>query len=398
MEVSQYLLFLNMTKFRRRNKIIKAIIATIILIAIVSGGFYQTRTNLQKSTFKTKLLHKFNLIDNTWKIRTTDNKITLITPTLLVDGIFKSMEGPHATKTFKIDAANEELIWLNSFKVTAINSDEDEILSNDFICHSNIDFYDGEHFGKWNLHDRIGESYPRLTTLSNGIESYAFPEGFGFPIFANENLYTQTQILNHNISNKNFKVKHKLEIGYALNSAKMKPLQGKAIYIMLPYDAENPYQGPTAENPNACIPVTDKNHSYINKSGMTYSGHWVVFPGKNTYKFDVTEQISLNDSTSLHHIVTHLHPFAEKFSLLDKTTNTPIFIADAINYSEKIGLKKVTYLSDKKGVNLDPTHQYELILETNNTTSINQDMMASMLLFTYDEELDKKIKAYNSHE
>jgi hypothetical protein len=40
-------------------------------------------------------------------------------------------------------------------------------------------------------------------------------------------------------------------------------------------------------------------------------------------------------------------------------------------------------------------HEYELVLEVNNTTKINQDMMGSMFLFFYDAELDSILKTTN---
>ena len=45
---------------------------------------------------------------------------------------------------------------------------------------------------------------------------------------------------------------------------------------------------------------------------------------------------------------------------------------------------------------LYPDHNYELELTTNNTSGVNQDMMASMFVFLYDKELDKKISAYKA--
>ena len=386
-----------MSKTERKRKRFKLVILMLIIAVIGSFIYYSSLTTLQKSTAKTNVLHRLNLIDNSWEIKRYPNKIVLTSPTLLIDGIYKSMEGPHASNTFNINNS-EDLVWLNSFDVKAINTEENEQMSNDFICHTNIDFYDGEYYGKWGLHHRIGEHYPRLTTMSNGIESYKFPEGFGFPIFSDEKLFTQTQILNHNISGKLMSVKHKITLGFETNSQNMKPLRSKPIYVMLPFNPEMPYKGPTDENPNACIPVTTKNHSYLDNNGLSYSGHWVIFPGKQTFKFDVTEQLNLKDSTSLHHIATHLHPFAEQLSLLDKTTNTVIAISEAINFSKKTGLKRVTYFSSKEGVMLYTERNYELILETNNTTSKNQDMMASMALFLYDKELDEKIKAYKRDE
>ena len=58
-------------------------------------------------------------------------------------------------------------------------------------------------------------------------------------------------------------------------------------------------------------------------------------------------------------------------------------------------LKKVSYFSSEEGIMLYPNHQYELDLTTNNTTKVNQDMMASMFVFLYDKEMAEKIKLYN---
>lgn len=383
----------------QKNKRIKQLAFIFLLLILFLGVIsYFSLSKLQRSTAKTKVLHSLGLIDNSWNISTNHKMISLMSPTLLIDGIYKSMEGPHATTTFSIDDKSERLIWLNSFKVTAFTSDEKNILSNDFICHTNIDFYDGSYYGKWGLHHRIGEQYPRLTTMSNGIESYKFPSGFGFPIFSNEKLFTQTQILNHNIKNELISVKHKIDITFLPNSYNLKPLRSKPIFIMLPFNSEKPFQGATKEFPNSCIPVTANNHTYSDKTGQVYSGHWVIFEGKQTFKYDVSQQLALKDSTSLHHIATHLHPFAESLTLYDKTTQTSIFVSESTNYKDKIGLKKVTYFSDSTGIMLYPEHDYELILKTNNTTGQNQDMMASMALFLYDKELDEKIKEHNTNE
>jgi len=144
-----------------------------------------------------------------------------------------------------------------------------------------------------------------------------------------------------------------------------------------------------------CLPVETKNHSYTNNNGESLSGHWVVFPGKEMYKYDITHQLQLKDNTTMHHIATHLHPFAETLAFRDKTLDSTLFISKAENYIDKIGLKKVTYFSSKEGIMLYPDHDYELVLTVNNTTKENQDMMASMFVFLYDKEMDKKLKSYN---
>jgi hypothetical protein len=55
-------------------------------------------------------------------------------------------------------------------------------------------------------------------------------------------------------------------------------------------------------------------------------------------------------------------------------------------------LIEVDPYSSVEGIWLYENHEYELVLEVNNTSSIDQDMMGSMFLFFYDEELKGKIK------
>jgi len=380
-----------------KSKILKYSVLLSLFVTIIGGIYYLKLPNRHKAIVKTQLYHKLSLVDNTWETYSDDKQISLITPTMVIDNIYKSMEGPKVVRSFQLDATKDDLVWITSFETKALSTNEVDQLSNDYICHTNIDFYDGEHYSRWQLNNRIGEQYPRLTSMSNGIESYAFPDGFGFPVFSNENLFLSTQILNQNIKTESFSVKHKVNIGFKPHDTSMKPLMSKTVFVMLPYDSKNPFQGPTESNPNMCLPLETKNHSYINSDGESLSGHWVVFPGRKTYSYDITQQLQLTDSTSMHHIATHLHPFAETLSFRDQTIDSTLFISKAINYKDKIGLEKVSYFSSKTGVMLYPNHRYELVLQTNNTSGINQDMMASMFVFLFDKEMDEKLKIYNAN-
>ena len=377
-----------------KSKILKYTLWFIVLLTIVGGIYYLKLPNRHKAIVKTKLYHGFGIVDGQWNIQSNDSSISLITPTLVIDNIYKSMEGPKVIRSFQLDDTKNELVWMTSFETKALSTNEVDQLSNDYICHTNIDLYEGEHYSRWQLNHRIGEQYPRLTSMSNGIESYAFPDGFGFPVFTNENLLLATQSLNHNITGDPFDIKHQVIIGYKPHEQAMKPLMSKTVFVMLPYDSENPFQGPTENNPNMCLPVETKNHSYKNENGESLSGHWVIFPGRDTYHYDITHQLQLKDSTTMHQIATHLHPFAERLAFRDKTADATLFVSEAENYTDKIGLKSVSYFSSTEGIMLYPDHKYELVLETNNTTTINQDMMASMFVFLYDKEMHDKLKAY----
>ncbi|MEY8847265.1 hypothetical protein AB9K26_00495 [Psychroserpens sp. XS_ASV72] len=368
----------------------------MVLLTIVGGLYYLKLPNRHRAIIKTKIYHGLGIVDERWNIEPSDTAIRLVTPTLVIDNIYKSMEGPKVTRSFRLDDSRSDLIYITSFQTKSLSTNEVDQLSNDYICHTNIDFYDGEHYSKWNLSHRIGEQYPRLTSMSHGIEAYEFPKGFGFPVFTDENLFLSTQSLNHNIVGDPFTIKHGVTIGFKEFDNDLKPLMSKTTFIMLPYDSDNPFEGPTDNNPNMCLPVETKNHSYVNADGTSLSGHWVIFPGKATYSYDITEQLHLKDSTTLHAAATHLHPFAESLSLRNKTKDSTLFTALAENYKDKIGLKSVSYFSTEEGIMLYPDQDYELVLKTNNTTYVNQDMMASMFLFLYDKEMDEKLKSYKT--
>jgi hypothetical protein len=376
----------------RLIKISKYSLAVIALLSLGGSLYYLQLSNRHKAIVKTTLAHRLGIVDNSWNVTYAANQTDFITPTLVVDNIYTSMEGPKVMQGFQINPESQDLIWIRSFKTEALAIDEQTKLSNDYICHTNVDYYDSSYYSKWNLPGRIGQHYPRLATLTNGMESYAFPEGFGFPILANEYLYLSTQSLNHNKKDSLFKIKHKISLGYVKDNAALKPLSSRTIFIMLPYDSDQPFKNEAAKvDPTICIPVETKNHNYLANNGQQMSGHWVIFPGKQTYRSRVTDQLQLKEATPLHHIATHLHPFAESLMLKDVTADTIIFNAEAKNHLNKIGLEKIAEFTSQAGIILYPDHEYELILTTNNTSEKPQDMMASMFVALYDSQLDKKI-------
>ena len=174
----------------------------------------------------------------------------------------------------------------------------------------------------------------------------------------------------------------------------LKALQPKTLYMMFPFDMDNPYAGPTDKLPNACIPVETKNHTYYDNMGNPLSGHWLFSPGRHHYTFNATQQLSIKDSIRLHQITSHLHPFAERLQLVDRTKNTVIYNCESENFEDKIGLKSTPTFTSTEGVWLYENREYEMTLEVNNTTNTDQEMMASMAIFYYDEEMTKKTSNY----
>ena len=374
----------------KRSKIYKYLAFTFILSSLFGVVIYTQLTNRHKAIVKTMFLHKTGLVDNDWLVNNGKKEYKMLSPTFVIDGIYKSMEGPKASRYIQLDDS-EKLLWITGFNVKAVDAKTDEALSNDYICHMNVDINDTKYYSHWKLEDRIGKQYPRLTSLSHGLESFDFPKGYGVPIIGNDFLFVTTQTLNHNQPKIFKKVKHEVSVKYESAGEKQKPLMSKTVYIQLPFDKHDPFKEPLDPGSNQCIPVETKNHTYCDKAGNMLSGHWVIPQGIKSYRSSINEQLQIKDSARLHFSAPHVHPFATSISVFDKTENKMVFTCKVTNYKNKIGLQKIETFSSEKGIWLYSNHEYELVMTTNNTSKIDQDMMGSMFLFFYDEELDRQI-------
>ena len=374
-----------------KSKIYKYLTFTFILSSVFGIAVYSLLSNRHQAILKTKLLHSLHLVDSQWKMSTEKQEYKMLSPTFLIDGIYKSMEGPKASRLIQLNQ-NPDLLWITGFRVKAIDGKTNNNLSNDFICHMNVDINDTQYYSHWHLEDRIGKQYPRLTSLSNGLESFNFPKGYGVPIYGNDFLNVTTQSLNHNIPNIFKQIKHEVSVKYEQYQKTQKPLLSKTVFIQLPYDENNPFKQPLDPATNQCIPVETKNHSYEDGKGHKFSGHWIIPAGVKTYRSSITAQLQIQDSLRLHFSAPHVHPFATNIFVFDKTAGQVIFNCKISNYKNKIGLSTIETFSSEEGIWLYQNHEYELVLTSNNTTKTNQDMMGSMFLFFYDQELDAKIK------
>ena len=363
----------------------------LLMLSLVGAIiWYAQLSNRHKAIVKTTFLHKTGLVDNTWEIEKGKGEYKMLSPTFLVDNIYKSMEGPKASNPVLL-SQDSTLVWITGFKVSAEDADTGKIMSNDFICHLNVDINDVKYYSYFGLENRIGKQYPRLTSLSHGMESFEFPEGYGIPMKGNDLLFVTTQTLNHNIKEASFKIKHHVSIDYQ-KEISLKPLMSKTAFIMLPYDQYDPYKSPIDPGADFCIPVETKNHSYDDGKGNKLSGHWVVPVGKNVYRSTINHQLELKDSLRLQAAAIHVHPFATQIMLYNKTLQKPVFTSKITNHDKSIGLTEIENFTSTDGVWLYANQEYEIVLEVNNTSIENQDMMGSMFLFFYDSEMDEILK------
>jgi hypothetical protein len=260
------------------------------------------------------------------------------------------------------------------------------------MCHLNLDARskDQSWLGGW---EKAGRH--RLFTLSQGVFSIELPSGFGIPSMSDEPFSLNSQVLNHNFKDRSFEVRHRVTIEYVRDrdlSAPLKPLYSSQVWGMVLLQGEDGDFGQPAAGERighaSCLPGQAVNQRgpmmYSDGMGRKATGHWIIRPGREERHTPVNAQLRLPYDTTLHYAAMHLHPFAESLELRDLTTGATLVKVRAKPARKGIGLESVEHFSSDEGVPLYKDHEYELVSVYNNTSAVNQDAMAVMLLYLQD--------------
>lgn len=329
---------------------------------------------------------------------------TLLTlsPVYTVDREYRSMKGPSSTQSLtfpKFEPA--ELLWIVGYRTEVVDAKGDSPVSQEFMCHSNLDF-DAD------FHARLFElpvyHTNRLFTLSQGQQEIRFPKGFGLPFYSDEVLSLTTQVLNLNPTGIVHNVRHRVSLDYILDrdlDQPLKPLFMTSCWGLKLLEGDQGYFG--VENPDpaqhgaSCLPGEAAGPDvYRDDFRRTFSGHWVVKPGREVNRSLVTQILKLPYDTTVHYIAVHLHPFAESLELRDLTAGDTVYKSQARGLESKIGLKHVDSFSSEEGIPLYKDHEYELVSTYDNTTTVDQDSMAVMLLYLRDMKFKRRPRTFVS--
>ena len=322
---------------------------------------------------------------------------TVLSEVYTVDRIYRSMMGPWSGQQIVLgDPALDEQVWITGYSADMVGADGKTPLPQEFMCHSNLDLDATEHMRKMGTSPAFSS---RLFTLSQGQLEIDFPPGFGIPVRSTEPLDLTTQVLNLNHEGAPVQVRHRVSVDYSLErevGTGMIPLMPIAAYGLALTEGEDGYYGvenPDSEShgPGCLVGESASDHGYEDGLGRTFSGHWVVPPGRQENRTLVTRLMQVPFETTIHYIAVHLHPFAESLQLKDLTTGEVLFESRAEGFEDRIGLAKVEAFSSVEGVPLFPDHEYELVSVYNNTSGEPQDSMAVMYIYIRDVLLEQRM-------
>jgi hypothetical protein len=326
--------------------------------------------------------------------------VEVLSDAYTIDRLYKSMAGPEGNSQISLWPPDPpELLWITGYRVVVVGADGKAPVSQEFMCHNNLDFHPGIHS---QLFDSPVVSTPRLFTLSQGQFAVDLPAGFGLPVMSNEPLYLSTQVLNHNRKNINIQVRHKVTIDFVRDkelSAPIRPLFPAAGFVVALLEGKDGNFAMTdpggVQGHASCLPgvqAPDSKYSnvvFTDSDGRKATGHWVVKRGREERHTLVTSMMRLPYDTMIHFIGVHLHPFAESLELRDLTTGKTIFKSKARGPKEGIGLAHVDAFSSREGIPVYKSHDYELVSVYDNKSAVDQDAMATMFFYLEDKAFKK---------
>jgi hypothetical protein len=378
--------------------LISVLSLSIISFLLFSGVIPQSRLAKWKRFFNKGTLEwmtetKVEKTDNPYY--TKKRELEILTPVFHIDTIYHSMVG--ISRGFPTQIDNEggnHLIWFTDYSVDVTDKSGDKPMSMDFMCHNNLDFTIDEYLKHFNLSNRLGTTNQRFLTLTEGQTSIKFPEGFGIPLFSENNVTVHAQILNHNLYPVSVDVRHRIKLGYVRDQdlkSPFKPLYKQVLYINVPVAESSHLPGDPCIQECAPAPASSAAIRKA-KDGKSYGPHWIIKTGRDTFRYDVTEMLHLTANTTMHFANVHLHPYAESLTLRDITSDSILFTSYVKNRRDKIGMDNIDVYSSEKGTMLFKDHQYELVCVSNNTSGVKQDMMAVMVVYMRDMELENNIE------
>ena len=326
-------------------------------------------------------------------------EVTLRSEVFTLESQFESMNGPSQSYPVTLEGIEgEPLVWLHGITNRAVSPNDEALLSDEFLCHSNLALpLENQDSRSRAAFASTASSDPRVFTLIQGRNDLNLPAGFAYPVSGEAKLYFDTMIINKNWSDLPLDVRVDTTLRYSLPSERVAMPQAlfkRRIFTYLRVDTEaetDQHGGAHADHMSAMEggeTASAPKASWIvgrDQMGREFTFHWVVEPGEHEYRSSSTRQLDLPFDTTLHYATAHLHPYGKSIRLIDLETNETVIDLSARQYDDKIGIAEMEEYSSASGIELFADHSYQLVTEYENTTDHPIDAMAIVYLFFHDK-------------
>ena len=366
------------------------IFVSLSLLILLTDLKYQLKYAVQSM-----LAEETSWLREQYKVDRQTYRVALFSPELQINQIWTSMTGPASIHRFSLmPGVAPELVWMTGYSTEVVDPTMEEILDEAYLCHNNLDYSVASYYENWGLNDRVGVFTPRLATITQGQGRIQFPKGFGVPLMSNQQMSTATQALNLFEADLDIQVRHKISIDYVRRKEldePFKPLYQQSVCVLIKIDT-NRVDSSGGKIQMDCRPaLASIAFTNFREDGEPYTGHWVIPTARDTVSYNVTRLLSLSGNTKLHYAGVHVHPYCEYLELKDLNTGEIVFKSNITHDPKVMKMTRIEVFSSAAGIMMFADHEYELTCTTNNRSLKEQDMMAVMLLYLHDQEMEEVI-------
>ncbi len=335
--------------------------------------------------------------------------VALLSSVYHIEMIYESMTGPGSLQSglrLLDHGGPPKLLWLTKVETKVVGLDGVTEMSPEFFCHSNLLFSgrDARRNGVASEFTPVPDG--RLVTLIPGRLELALPTGFGIPVYSDETFDHFTMALNLNEKEQQAPVRFRTTISFTPQSALsstdgLRPLFRRSLYGHESVDsraAHVHHTDATMQSSKSAHGVGAATRWPVPLLGdESRTIHWLVAPGVFESRTDVTDQLELEENTSIHFATAHLHPYARTVSLLDKTSGKVIVSINSADYKGRRGVAEMETWTSDAGVPVFRDHKYELLTEYGNPTEGPIDAMAIVYIYLWDRRFAARHQTGRSH-
>lgn len=277
---------------------------------------------------------------------------------LLIDRIYKSMDGPHE----RLPLDTEGLDWITAYRTEVLDASSGKRMGDEFFCHSQLQL----------------ANMTRLLVTATGSEDIVFPAGFGLPLRQILGGIPRSEwrgasflgmVLNNFDHSMNRQTRVRATIDY-LSDAQAATQGIKKLYkVELPMTVQ-PAPG---EAPDA---VKGGEHCVL-VAGL--KSHWMVPPGEQVIRKRYRGIVPVE--ATVHFANAHLHNHGVRMTLRDVTTGTTLFTTEVAYEPNRRQIARIPEYTDATGFPVHPDHEYEIESVYDNTTTAPVDAMAVVYLY-----------------
>ena len=282
------------------------------------------------------------------------------------------------------------LYWLRGIKLEVVE-DVKVLPYPEFLCHSIISFDNAEHRRYFPKSSSV--SGQALANFTQGATDVIFPQGYGIPLNDNEKLLLDFWTLNRT-SDEPRLVKGRWTVYLVADSDLTGPMQALNWYrsgVALLVDKSQPAHPHGMHKRNSM----HDNKVHLNEKGEEITYHWMVPRGRHSY-LTMHPEFRFDLQGPMIAAGAHLHPFAEKMSLVESTpegSEKEVFTINSQTGTDGgIRIENIDYMTwpaDQPVLSKDKNIKYGWRVTYNNTTGADVDAMAGATIYFSDLRFEK---------